>query len=158
MLLHFLIKICLGNCLVIVTGGPFSLVKSLAFISEFFVYCFHKITCLIFFHKIIEKPMDFSTIKRKMDAKDGFGYKNVRDIYSDVRLIFKNAMRYNDEKHDVHVMAKTLLEKFEKKWLQLLPKVDQAVICFFPKYFPFFWINETFLYVILEVAHIKIVK
>jgi len=75
--------------------------------------------------------MDFSTIKRRMEAKDGSGYKNVREIYADVRLIFKNAMKYNDEKNDVHVMAKTLLEKFEKKWLHLLPKVAKAVICFF---------------------------
>ncbi|WVZ21316.1 hypothetical protein V8G54_008638 [Vigna mungo] len=76
--------------------------------------------------QIIAKPMDFSTIKKKMDAKDGSGYKNVREIYSDVRLIFKNAMKYNNEKHDIHIMAKSLLEKFEKKWLQLLPKVAHA--------------------------------
>jgi len=79
--------------------------------------------------------MDFGTIKRKMDAKDGSGYKNVRQIYSDVTLVFKNAMKYNDEKTDIHIMAKTLREKFEKKWLQLLPKVAQAVICF-SKIFP----------------------
>jgi len=40
--------------------------------------------------------MDFSTIKRKIEAKDGSGYKNVQEIYADVRLIFKNAMEYND--------------------------------------------------------------
>ncbi|KAL5578372.1 hypothetical protein UlMin_020071 [Ulmus minor] len=77
------------------------------------------------YYEVIEKPMDFSTIKNKMEAKDGTGYKNVRDIYADVRLVFKNAMKYNDEKDDVHVMAKTLLEKFEEKWLQLLPKVAE---------------------------------
>ncbi|KAL1370494.1 hypothetical protein AAHE18_01G064700 [Arachis hypogaea] len=77
------------------------------------------------YYEVIEKPMDFSTIKSKMEAKDGTGYKNVREIYADVRLIFKNAMKYNNEKHDVHVMAKTLLEKFEEKWLQLLPKVAE---------------------------------
>nr|POE61893.1 transcription factor gte1 [Quercus suber] len=60
-----------------------------------------------------------------MDAKDGTGYKNVREIYADVRLVFKNAMIYNEEKDDVHVMAKTLLAKFEEKWLQLLPKVAE---------------------------------
>lgn len=65
-----------------------------------------------------------------MEAKDGSGYKNVREIYADVRLVFKNAMRYNDEKNDVHVMAKTLLDKFEKKWLQLLPKVAEEVIIY----------------------------
>ncbi|XP_061340643.1 transcription factor GTE1-like [Gastrolobium bilobum] len=77
------------------------------------------------YYEVIDKPMDFSTIKSKMEAKDGSGYKNVQEIYADVRLIFKNAMKYNNEKHDVHVMAKTLLEKFEEKWLQLLPKVAE---------------------------------
>lgn len=62
-----------------------------------------------------------------MEAKDGTGYKHVREISSDVRLVFKNAMKYNDEKSDVHVMAKTLLDKFEEKWLQLLPKVTEEV-------------------------------
>lgn len=77
------------------------------------------------YYEVIEKPMDFSTIETKMEAKDGTAYKNVREIYADVRLVFKNAMKYNDEKDDVHVMAKTLLEKFEEKWLQLLPKVAE---------------------------------
>ncbi|KAF9601273.1 hypothetical protein IFM89_018383 [Coptis chinensis] len=67
--------------------------------------------------------MDFSTIKNQMEAKDGAGYKNVREICADVRLVFKNAMTYNEDRSDVHVMAKTLLEKFEEKWLQLLPRV-----------------------------------
>ncbi|XP_074316624.1 transcription factor GTE1 [Silene latifolia] len=75
------------------------------------------------YYEIIEKPMDFGTIKKKMDAKDGSGYKHVREIYSDVRLVFKNAMKYNDETNKFHVMAKTLLEKFEDKWRQFLPKV-----------------------------------
>ncbi|PIA38621.1 hypothetical protein AQUCO_02700086v1 [Aquilegia coerulea] len=77
------------------------------------------------YYEIIDKPMDFSTIKNQMEAKDGTGYKNVREICSDVRLVFKNAMTYNDDRNDVHVMAKTLLEKFEEKWLQLLPKVTE---------------------------------
>lgn len=76
------------------------------------------------YHKIITKPMDFSTIQNKMEGKDGTKYKSVREIYSDVRLIFNNAMTYNDEHHDVHIMAKLLLDKFEEKWLQLLPKVE----------------------------------
>lgn len=80
------------------------------------------------YYKVIEKPMDFSTIKSKMEAKDGTGYKNVREMCSDVRLIFKNAMKYNDDRDDVHIMAKTLLDKFETKWLQLLPKVDEEEV------------------------------
>ncbi|XP_077250485.1 transcription factor GTE6-like [Tasmannia lanceolata] len=75
------------------------------------------------YYEVIDKPMDFSTIRNQMEAKDGTGYKNVREICSDVRLVFKNAMTYNDDRSDVYVMAKTLLVKFEEKWLQLLPKV-----------------------------------
>lgn len=78
------------------------------------------------YYEVIDKPMDFSTVKNQMEAKDGTGYKNVREICADVRLIFKNAMKYNnDDRSDVHVMAKTLLEKFEEKWLLLLPKVTE---------------------------------
>ncbi|XP_020232886.1 transcription factor GTE6 isoform X2 [Cajanus cajan] len=77
------------------------------------------------YYEVIDKPMDFFTIKNQMEAKDGTGYKHVREICVDVRLVFKNAMKYNDEKSDVHVMAKTLLAKFEEKWLQLLPKITE---------------------------------
>nr|CAD1820387.1 unnamed protein product [Ananas comosus var. bracteatus] len=75
------------------------------------------------YYEIIKKPMDFHTIQNRMETKDDYRYKNVREICADVRLIFTNAMTYNDEKNDIHQMAKTLLEKFEEKWLQLLPKV-----------------------------------
>ncbi|CAN1130211.1 Transcription factor GTE1 [Linum perenne] len=77
------------------------------------------------YYEVIDKPMDFSTIKNLMEAKDATGYKNVREICADVRLVFKNAMKYNEERSDAHVMAKTLLEKFEEKWLQFLPKVTE---------------------------------
>ncbi|XP_050367760.1 transcription factor GTE1-like [Argentina anserina] len=72
------------------------------------------------YHQVIEKPMDLGTVQRKMEAG---GYKSVREIYADVRLTFKNAIKYNDEEDDVHLMAQTLLEKIEEKWQQLLPKV-----------------------------------
>ncbi|KAK6137967.1 hypothetical protein DH2020_028293 [Rehmannia glutinosa] len=75
------------------------------------------------YYEIIDRPMDFSTIKNQMEAKDGTGYKHIREICSDVRLVFKNAMQYNVENSDVHVMAKKLLEKFEERWQQFLPKV-----------------------------------
>ncbi|XP_076900578.1 transcription factor GTE6-like [Bidens hawaiensis] len=77
------------------------------------------------YYEVIDRPMDFSTIKHQMEAKDGTEYKHVRDIYSDVWLVFSNAMKYNDDKSDVHGMAKTLLEKFEEKWLQFVPRVTE---------------------------------
>jgi hypothetical protein len=71
--------------------------------------------------------MDFSTIQKKMERKDGTCYTNVREICSDVRLIFANAMKYNDDQNIIHLMAKSLLEKFEEKWLHFLPKVESEV-------------------------------
>jgi len=76
------------------------------------------------YYKIITKPMDFSTIQNKMEGKDVTTYKNVREICADVRLIFANAMKYNDDENIVHLLAKSLLEKFEEKWRQFLPKVE----------------------------------
>ncbi|KAK2395154.1 transcription factor GTE1 [Trifolium repens] len=78
------------------------------------------------YHEIIEKPMDLGTVKRKMMAKDKSGYKNVREMYEDVKLTFKNAIKFNDKGSDVHDAAKTLLDKLETKWQDLLPKVEKA--------------------------------
>ncbi|XP_047954477.1 transcription factor GTE6-like [Salvia hispanica] len=77
------------------------------------------------YYKIIDRPMDFSTIKNQMETNDGTGYKHVREICADVRLVFKNAMKYNDEKSEVHKKAVRLLEIFEEKWLKFLPKVTE---------------------------------
>uniref|UniRef100_A0A452ZR23 Bromo domain-containing protein n=1 Tax=Aegilops tauschii subsp. strangulata TaxID=200361 RepID=A0A452ZR23_AEGTS len=83
-----------------------------------------------YFLQIITKPMDFSTIRNKMEGKESTTYNSVREIYSDVRLVFTNAMKYNVEGHPVNIMAKFLLERFEEKWLHLLPKVENEVdIC-----------------------------
>lgn len=73
------------------------------------------------------KSMVSGTIKNQMEAKDGNWYENVREIYAEVRLVFTNAMKYNDDQSDVHVMAKSLLEKFEEKWLQLRFEVAEEV-------------------------------
>lgn len=69
--------------------------------------------------------MDLGTIKSKMEASE---YSNVREIYADVRLVFKNAMKYNEPKDDVFVMAHSLLEKFEEKWLTIMPKTTEEVV------------------------------
>ncbi|KAL2629149.1 hypothetical protein R1flu_013835 [Riccia fluitans] len=75
---------------------------------------------------IIKKPMDLGTIRDKMDAKDGAGYKHIQEICDDIRLVFSNAMAYNQSGSDVHVMAKTLSEKFEEKWKTVLePKLQE---------------------------------
>ncbi|KAF8052908.1 hypothetical protein N665_1492s0012 [Sinapis alba] len=77
------------------------------------------------YYEVIVEPMDFSTIKNQMEAKDGTGYKHVMQIYADMRLVFENAMKYNEEASDVYSMAKILLGKFEEKWAHFLPKVQE---------------------------------
>ncbi|XP_010553403.1 PREDICTED: transcription factor GTE6-like isoform X2 [Tarenaya hassleriana] len=77
------------------------------------------------YYEIIDKPMDFSTIKNKMEAKDGTGYKHVMQIYADMRLVFENAMKYNAETSEVYSMAKRLLETFEGKWAHFLLEVKK---------------------------------
>lgn len=61
----------------------------------------------------VQTPMDFGTIKRKLDAKE---YTHPDEVLTDVRLVFNNAKAYNKPGSDVHVMAVTLAEKFEEKY------------------------------------------
>ncbi|MCH84676.1 transcription factor GTE1-like, partial [Trifolium medium] len=75
------------------------------------------------YYQIIEKPMDLGTVRKKLKES---GYKNARQMYEDVKLTFKNAMKYNRKETDIHVTAKTLLDKFEEKWQNLLPEVEKA--------------------------------
>jgi hypothetical protein len=73
--------------------------------------------------------MDFSTILvEKIQGKDGTKYSSVWEICSDVWLIFTNAMEYYDEQNDIHIIAKEMLELFEKIWLDFLPKVERGKI------------------------------
>ncbi|WMV46117.1 hypothetical protein MTR67_039502 [Solanum verrucosum] len=59
-----------------------------------------------------KRPVDLSTIKNQMEAKDGSEYRRVIESSVDVKLLFKNAMEYNDGRSDLHLMAKILLENF----------------------------------------------
>ncbi|KAH7289071.1 hypothetical protein KP509_31G056100 [Ceratopteris richardii] len=68
------------------------------------------------YYQIIRNPMDLGTIRSRLEAKDGTGYGHVRELCEDVRLVFRNAMLYNESWTEVHVMAKALLAKFENKW------------------------------------------
>lgn len=49
--------------------------------------------------------MDFSTIKQRTD---GGYYRDPKDWWADVMLVFANAKRYNQPGSDCHLMAQTL--------------------------------------------------
>jgi len=67
---------------------------------------------LVDYYDIIKKPMDFGTVKKKMDQRL---YQNVNDFASDVRLIFSNCYKYNPRDHDVVQMARKLQGHFDSR-------------------------------------------
>ena len=52
--------------------------------------------------KIIEHPMDFSTIRSKLDQQQ---YTSIETVLDDVQLIYDNCMLYNEEGCDIFKMA-----------------------------------------------------
>ncbi|KAJ0247879.1 Transcription factor GTE5 [Hirschfeldia incana] len=68
------------------------------------------------YHTIVKEPMDLGTVKGKL----GSGlYDSPLDFAEDVRLTFNNAILYNPVGHEVHSMAKLLLNMFEEKWVSI---------------------------------------
>ncbi|XP_057450747.1 transcription factor GTE4-like [Lotus japonicus] len=62
---------------------------------------------------IITHPMDLGTVKTRLNKN---WYKSPKEFAEDVRLTFRNAMTYNPEGQDVHVMAEQLSKIFEDRW------------------------------------------
>ncbi|EDW73673.2 uncharacterized protein Dwil_GK19581 [Drosophila willistoni] len=67
--------------------------------------------------EIVKEPMDFGTIKQRLDADD---YKDAMEFAKDVRLIFFNAYLYTNSDHVCYKMAKELQLIFEKMFTELL--------------------------------------
>jgi len=73
--------------------------------------------CIPDYHLIIKNPMDFDTIKKKLES---FHYSNLEEFVYDVRLTFLNAITYNPIDHDVYKMAQTLSSFFENQWNKMI--------------------------------------
>ena len=65
------------------------------------------------YHEIIKYPMDLGTIKKKLDTGK---YANSLDFAADMRLVFSNAMYYNDNTTQAHVDALNLSIQFENEF------------------------------------------
>ncbi|XP_027932508.1 transcription factor GTE9-like isoform X1 [Vigna unguiculata] len=72
------------------------------------------------YFNIIKSPMDFGTIKAKLEKND---YSGTEDFADDVRLTFSNATTYNPPGNDVHMMAQALRKIFDRKWKDLVRKL-----------------------------------
>mmetsp|Transcript_141 Transcript_141/g.288 ORF Transcript_141/g.288 Transcript_141/m.288 type:complete len:247 (-) Transcript_141:126-866(-) len=74
------------------------------------------------YHEVIKEPMDLGTVKSKLEAGS---YDHPDQWEREMRLIFKNAKRYNPPGTDVHIMAEQVEEVFERKWAEAKQTVLQ---------------------------------
>jgi len=72
---------------------------------------------------IIKRPMDLGTIKENID--NGV-YTNPHGFAEDVRLVWKNAITYNQPGSDICLMAQTMSDFFEDKFVQAELLEEQA--------------------------------
>ncbi|XP_053321238.1 transcription intermediary factor 1-alpha [Spea bombifrons] len=73
------------------------------------------------YYRIIKRPMDLSAIKRKLQINNFPNYSRPEEFVSDVRLIFKNCMEFNEPQSEV---AKAGI-KLEAYFEELLTNVYQ---------------------------------
>ncbi|CAI5745724.1 unnamed protein product [Peronospora destructor] len=73
------------------------------------------------YFKIIRKPMDLGTVKKKLEI--GI-YKHTEEFAFDVRTTFQNAMQYNSEDQDVYSLAKDMLSDFNGAMRKLAAEVE----------------------------------
>uniref|UniRef100_A0A673MAX7 Bromodomain testis-specific protein-like n=1 Tax=Sinocyclocheilus rhinocerous TaxID=307959 RepID=A0A673MAX7_9TELE len=71
---------------------------------------------LLDYHEIIHQPMDMSTIKNKIEARE---YTDALQFASDVRLMFSNCYKYNPPGHEVVAMARKLQDVFEFRFSKI---------------------------------------
>jgi hypothetical protein len=64
---------------------------------------------------VIKKPMDISTIQKKLKAKQ---YASPAEVAEDMRQIWINCRTYNGLNHVVSIQANICSEAFEKAWGQ----------------------------------------
>eukprot|EP00842_Homolaphlyctis_polyrhiza_P005721 jgi/Hompol1/614/HPOL_001259-RA len=67
------------------------------------------------YRTIITRPMDLSTIKKKLDANE---YPNAAAFEADVRLMLNNCFTFNPPGSEVYNLGKRLEEIFVTKWAE----------------------------------------
>ncbi|OCH96602.1 Bromodomain-containing protein [Obba rivulosa] len=66
--------------------------------------------------KVIKRPMDLSTMKKKLTNGE---YSTAQAFYDDFKLMVRNCMTFNPAKNPVHEAGVALDRLFEEKWHQL---------------------------------------
>jgi len=65
---------------------------------------------------IIKNPMDFGTIKKKLENKE---YNNKCEFECDVRLVFSNCFLFNPPSTQVNDAGKVVENYFNKEWIEI---------------------------------------
>ncbi|XP_076667280.1 ATP-dependent chromatin assembly factor large subunit isoform X4 [Andrena cerasifolii] len=68
------------------------------------------------YHDIISNPMDFGTIKYKLDNG---GYETLEQFFGNCHLVFDNCQAYNEEHSSVYKAGMRLLKYYEKRCKEL---------------------------------------
>lgn len=71
--------------------------------------------------KIVDRPMDLGTVKRKLESNS---YDTAYDCAEDIRLVWDNCMLYNQEGSDFHILSSTLSRKFEERYRKIKSEYD----------------------------------
>jgi len=72
------------------------------------------------YNRIVEHPMDFGTIKERLQALQ---YEQLEPFIADVRLVMHNAKIYNPSTNRVHQAAKQMSEEFEDELAKLSRRI-----------------------------------
>lgn len=65
------------------------------------------------YHSIIKKPMDFGTVRQKLDRGE---YENAKEFEADVRLIFQNCYKFNRAGDNVSIAGHAFEDQFDFEW------------------------------------------
>ncbi|XP_015596878.1 E3 ubiquitin-protein ligase TRIM33 [Cephus cinctus] len=76
---------------------------------------------MVEYHRIIKKPIALDIIRDKLTPDHPNHYTDLRQVMSDIRLMFKNAFTYNPVESLVYQEARNLEEFFEKLLLKWAP-------------------------------------
>ena len=65
------------------------------------------------YHSIIKKPMDFGTMKKKLDGGE---YENAKEFEADARQVFQNCYRFNPSSDPINHSGHQFESVFDSEW------------------------------------------
>ncbi|NXX88634.1 TRI66 protein, partial [Centropus bengalensis] len=74
------------------------------------------------YYQIIKRPMDLSTIRKKLQKRDKYHYSSPEELVTDVRLMFWNCAKFNYPDSEVAEAGRCLHVFFEDKLKEIYPE------------------------------------